>query len=181
MATAADLLAATRDPRNHDLYREQCELEIASTFSFQANKWLSDVAPELLTETQRARLPQAKVRAAKREEIESEIPTHLLYVKGWPLAVPTFQEASLIAENRRRIAEVMGIDIQHTTALSVSHRYAELIRLKEEKESRRQQARSAAHCSETELRLNESGQAQLFSWSTLNTNPLSTTTALLSK
>lgn len=181
MATAADLLAATRDPRNHDLYREQCDLEIASTFSFQANKWLSDLAPELLTETQRARLPQAKVRAAKREEIESEIPTHLLYVKGWPLAVPTFQEASFIAETRRRIAEVMGIDIQHTTALSVSHRYAELIRLKEEKESRRQQARRASHCSETQLGLNESGQAQLFCWSTLNTNPPSTTTALLSK
>lgn len=141
MATAGDLLAATRDPRNHDLYREQCGLEISSTFSFQANKWLSDIAPELLTETQRARLAQAKVKAAKREEIENAIPKHLLYVKGWPLAVPTFPEAMFLADTRRRIAEVMEVDIQHTTALSVSHRYAELIRLKEEKERTRKQAR----------------------------------------
>jgi len=141
MATAADLLAATRDPRNHDLYREQCDLEISSTFSFQANKWLSDIAPELLTETQRARLPQAKIKAAKREEIESAIPKHLLYVKGWPLAIPTLQEATFIAATRRRIAEVMEIDVQHTTALSVSNRYAELIRLKEKKEGKRTHGR----------------------------------------
>ena len=162
MATAGDLLAATRDPRNHDLYREQCALEISSTFSFQANKWLSDVAPELLTETQRARLRQAKVKAARRQEIESAIPKHLLYVKGWPLAVPSFQEAMFLAETRRGIAEVMEIDVQHTTALTVSHRYAELIRLKEEKERTREQARNAAHYSKTQFALENSGQAQLF-------------------
>ena len=172
MATAGDLLAATRDPRNHDIYREQCGLEIASTFSFQANKWLSDIAPELLTETQRARLAQAKVRAAKREEIESAIPKHLLYVKGWPLAVPTLQEAIFLADTRRRIAEVMEIDIQHTTALSVSHRYAELIRLKEEKERTRKHSRDATQNFYREFALDNSGQAQLFNWSKLITSAL---------
>jgi hypothetical protein len=49
MATTGDLSAATRDPRNHDLYRDQCELEISSTFAFRANKWLSDIAPEILS------------------------------------------------------------------------------------------------------------------------------------
>lgn len=131
MATLSDLLAATRDPRNHDLYREQCELEISSTFSFQANKWLSDVAPQLLTASQRERLPVAKIKAAKREEIESRIPSHLLYVKGWPVAMPTIEEATLIAETRQRVAEVMEIEVHHTTAPSVSNRYADLIRLKE--------------------------------------------------
>jgi len=168
MATAADLLAATRDPRNHDLYREQCDLEISSTFSFRANKWLSDIAPQLLTETQRARLPQAKIKAAKREEIESAIPKHLLYVKGWPLAIPTLQEATFIAATRRRIAEVMEIDVQHTTALSVSNRYAELIRLKEKKEGKRTHGRKPEQYSKTEFALNDSGQAQLFNWSNLN-------------
>jgi hypothetical protein len=43
MATKHDLLAATNDPHNHEIYREQCELEIASTFSFQSNLWLSDL------------------------------------------------------------------------------------------------------------------------------------------
>lgn len=176
MATAGDLVAATRDPRNHDIYREQCGLEIASTFSFQANKWLSDIAPELLTETQRASLAQAKVRAAKRDEIESAIPKHLLYVKGWPLAVPTLQEAIFLADTRQRIAEVMEIDIQYTTALSVSHRYAELIRLKEEKERTRKrtrkQARDATLCFTKEFALDNSGQAQLFNWSKLITSAL---------
>jgi 3'-phosphoadenosine 5'-phosphosulfate sulfotransferase (PAPS reductase)/FAD synthetase len=59
MATPTDLFAATRDPRNHERYRDQCEVEISSTFAFQANKWLSDVAPELLTRSQISRLPQA--------------------------------------------------------------------------------------------------------------------------
>ena len=40
------------------------------------------------SESQRARLAQAKIKAAKREEIESAIPKHLLYVKGWPVAMP---------------------------------------------------------------------------------------------
>lgn len=131
MATAADLFAATRDPRNHELYREQCELEISSTFAFQANKWLSDVAPELLTESQRLRLPQAKLKAAKREEIESRIPSHLLYVKAWPVAMPTLEEATFIADTRLRVAELMEIEVHHTTAPSVLNRYADLIRLKE--------------------------------------------------
>lgn len=144
MATSADLFAATRDPRNHELYREQCELEISSTFAFQANKWLSDVAPDLLSDCQRARLAQAKIKAAKREQIEGAIPNHLLYVKGWPVAMPTLEEASFIAQTRRRIAEVMEIEVQHTTALSVWNRYAELIQLKELKAQTKKHRRIAA-------------------------------------
>jgi 3'-phosphoadenosine 5'-phosphosulfate sulfotransferase (PAPS reductase)/FAD synthetase len=137
MATTGDLSAATRDPRNHDLYRAQCELEISSTFAFRANKWLSDIAPEILSESQHGRLSLAKIKAAKREAIESAIPKHLLYVKGWPIAIPTLEEASLIAETRLRLAEVMEVNVQYTTAVAVLNRYAELIRLKEEKASRK--------------------------------------------
>jgi 3'-phosphoadenosine 5'-phosphosulfate sulfotransferase (PAPS reductase)/FAD synthetase len=144
MATATDLFAATRDPRNHELYRQQCELEISSTFSFQTNKWLSDVATELLTASQRLRLPQAKIKAAKREEIESRIPSHLLYVKGWPVAMPTLEEANLIAQTRQRVAELMEIEVHHTTAPSVSNRYADLIRLKELKARTKKQRPSSA-------------------------------------
>jgi 3'-phosphoadenosine 5'-phosphosulfate sulfotransferase (PAPS reductase)/FAD synthetase len=144
MATSADLFAATRDARNHKLYREQCELEISSTFALQPNKWLSDVAPDLLSGNQRERLAQAKIKAAKREEIESTIPTHLLYVKGWPVAIPTLEEASLIADTRRRVAAVMEIEVDHTTALSVCHRYADLIKLKELKEQTKKHRRKAS-------------------------------------
>lgn len=153
MGATADQVAATRDPRNHDLYREQCELEISSTFAFQANKWLSDVAPQLLTATQRARLIQAKKKAANREQIESRIPTHLLYVQGWPVAMPTSEEAKLIADTRQQVASIMGIEVQYTTADSVLNRYSELIRLKEAKERSKQKGnRAASHdCVQAQL------------------------------
>jgi hypothetical protein len=131
MAKKIDLKAATRDSRNHPIYREQCELEIASTFSFQDKQWLSDIAPELLTEDQRTRLALAKVAAEERAQTESVIPKHLLYVKGWPTVMPTQAEAELLAEVRREIGRVMGLDVKYTEANEVLGRYAELMALKE--------------------------------------------------
>lgn len=164
MGATADQLAATRDPRNHDLYREQCELEISSTFAFQANKWLSDVAPELLTATQRARLIQAKIKANNRAEIENQIPTHLLYVQGWPIAMPTPEEAKLIADTRQQVAQIMAIEVQHITAESVLNRYAELIRLKEAKARTKQKSYKAASP--------DCGQPQLFTLESSKTSSL---------
>jgi len=46
-------------------------------------------------------------------------------------AMPTLEEASFIAQTRRRIAEDMEIEVHHTTAVSVWNRYSELIQLKE--------------------------------------------------
>ena len=143
MATTPDHAAGTRDPRNQDLYREQCELEISSTFAFQDGKWLSDVAPHLLTESQRKRLTQAKVKAEQREETERVIPKHLLYVKGWPVSQPTLEECAFLAERRRAVASIMEIQVEHTTAISVWNRYAALLRLKEEKSERRRRKKAA--------------------------------------
>jgi 3'-phosphoadenosine 5'-phosphosulfate sulfotransferase (PAPS reductase)/FAD synthetase len=135
MSSGPDLTAATRDPRNHDLYREQSELEIASTFSFQDGQWLSDIAPDLLTGEQRERLPQAKLRAKQREQIEALIPQHLLYVKGWPTVMPTPDEAELIAEVRREVSRVMEIEVKYTSAEEVTARYAELMAQNEAKKA----------------------------------------------
>src|SRR5262249_46384039 len=110
--------------------------------------------PELLSATQRARLIQAKIKATNREEIESQIPTHLLYVQGWPVAMPTPEEAKLIAETRQQVAEIMEIEVQHITAASVLNRYAELIRLKEAKARTKQRGYIAAS--------HDCGQGQLF-------------------
>jgi 3'-phosphoadenosine 5'-phosphosulfate sulfotransferase (PAPS reductase)/FAD synthetase len=137
MATVNNLAAGTRDPRNHDLYREQCELEIVSTFSFQDSQWLSDVAPELLTEDQRQRLPLSKEAGQLREQIESVIPKHLLYVKGWPVVMPTMAEAQMLADIRKRTGEIMGLPVKYTTALDVWNRYDELMRLNEERQSKK--------------------------------------------
>lgn len=136
MSSALDLKAACRDPRNHDIYRRQCELEIVSTFSFQDGQWLSDIAPEVLTQDQRDRLVVAKLRAERRESLESAIPDHLLYVKGWPTVMPTRIEAELIASIRRQVGETMELPVQYTTADTVIARYAELMAANEQKRKR---------------------------------------------
>jgi hypothetical protein len=91
----------------------------------------------LLTEGQRQRLPLAKEAARLRVEIESVIPKHLLYVKGWPAVMPTMAEAQMLADIRVRTSEVMGLPVKYTTALQVWNRYDELMRLKDEKDQKK--------------------------------------------
>lgn len=127
MATLADLLAATQDPANHDIYREMVQLEIVSGFSFQSSRWLGDVRPDLLTQQQLAGLALAKQRAFQRELIESRIPAHLLYTKGWPTVMPTVPEAKKLAEVRSTVGALMGIEVLYTTAGDIRARYKELM------------------------------------------------------
>lgn len=126
LSNAADMLSATKAKQNRSLYREQVELEIKSTFSFQQG-WLGDVAPHLLSSGQRKRLEEAKVKAAKREELESRIPKHLVYVKGWPVVVPTLAEATLLADARTQINDLLGLSCSYTTPTAVIKRYKELM------------------------------------------------------
>jgi len=127
MSSDADKIAAATCPDNADLYREMVDLEIESTFAFQGSSWLGDVAPHLLTEEQRAGLIVAKERARLRVAHEAWLPDHLLYVKGWPTVMPTISEASYIAQMRREVAELLGVDVQYTTAETVLWRYGYLM------------------------------------------------------
>lgn len=127
MSAVKDLVAAASCPDNHDVYRRMVELEVTSTYAFQGGKWLGDVAPHLLSADLIDRLQKAKVAAQLRQEAESRIPKHLLYVKGWPTAMPTLEEAQLLADIRNRVASLVGLDIQFTTASAVLERYAQLI------------------------------------------------------
>jgi 3'-phosphoadenosine 5'-phosphosulfate sulfotransferase (PAPS reductase)/FAD synthetase len=127
MQNKADQLAATTCPDNHNTYREQVDLEIASTFAFQGANWLGDVAPHLLTPDQTTRFAGVKLRAARRARAEARIPKHLLYTKGWPTVMPTPAEAELIAEVRRDVAAAVGISIGYTTGAEVLARFAELM------------------------------------------------------
>lgn len=123
LASAGDLRAAATCDDNAAIYRELVDLEIRSTFSFQSGKWLGDVAPALLDSGTRERLLEAKERARRREAAEATIPPHLLYQKGWPLAVPTAQEASLLAGVRREVAAAVGLDIDYPTPDQIIGRY----------------------------------------------------------
>ena len=136
MQNEADMTASASCPDNSDVGREMVDLEIASTFAFQGSRWLGDVLYHLLTDEQRAGLAVAKERAARREAIEARIPEHLLYTKGWPTVMPTRDEAELLAGVRREIAAELDIKVACTTADEVIDRFAELMRLKDERDAR---------------------------------------------
>ncbi len=130
LGSQADLLGTTLHEESHDLYREQVQLEIDSSFSFQDNKWLGDIAPHLLTPAMCAGLYEAKQRAVVREQAEAQIPPHLLYTKGWPTCMPTQQEARLLASVRRAVSTTVHFPVQYTDADSVYGRYADLMAAK---------------------------------------------------
>lgn len=132
LASAADLKASAACPDNADVYRLMVELEAESTFSFTSS-YLGDVAPELLGDDLAGRLTEAKTKAARREEAEARIPKHLLYVKGWPVVVPTIAEAELMAEVRREVGELLGLDVKYTDAASIIDRHQELMYLADHK------------------------------------------------
>lgn len=127
MSNIDDLRASTTCPDNAEIYREMVQLEVDSTFAFQA-KWLADVAPQLLDTSTLEAVETAKWRAKEREAAEAWLPDHLLYTKGWPTVLPTLAEAEKIAAMRERVADVVGLEVCHyTTAESVRDRYAELM------------------------------------------------------
>lgn len=133
MSSASDLRAASMCADNSEAYVALVELEAASSFAFQGKKWLADVAPHLLSPELRARVANAKGVAEERRRIEAELPTSLLFVKGWPTAVPTLAEAELIASVRKRVSKLLGFQSQYLTAESVTARYTYLIEQRAQK------------------------------------------------
>ncbi|MBI3654109.1 MAG: phosphoadenosine phosphosulfate reductase family protein [Acidobacteria bacterium] len=122
-----DLRAASKCEDNAELYREMVALEIETTFSFQSGQWLGDIAPHLLPVGTLDLLLEAKQRARQREAAEAHIPKSMLYVKGWPVAVPTFDEAVMLSEVRHSVSQAVGIATGFTEPDSIIARYQELI------------------------------------------------------
>lgn len=127
MGNARDLAAAASCPDNHEIYRRMVSLEIKSTFAFQGARWLADVAPDLLDEATRTLVNEAKQKSILRASIEQQIPKDLLYSKGWPTRVPTFEEAVIIAHVRREVAALLSVWIDWTTPEGVISRFQELL------------------------------------------------------
>ncbi|MBB5546553.1 phosphoadenosine phosphosulfate reductase domain-containing protein [Paraburkholderia fungorum] len=130
MSAQRDLRAAASCEDNHDLYRSMVELEADSTFAFQGNSWLADVAPDLLSTPLLERVMHSKQAARERQAIEGELPEHLLFTAGWPTAMPTVQEADLIASVRRRVSGLVGLDADYLTGEDVIDRYSLLMQIK---------------------------------------------------
>ncbi len=127
MSSLHDLRAAAGCSDNHDIYRAMVELEAASSFAFQRQRWLADVAPHLLSDSLAKAVARAKAAAERRQTIEAELPAHLLFSAGWPTARPTMAEATLLASVRRRVAGTLGFAIEHTGPEAVIARYDALL------------------------------------------------------
>lgn len=126
MQSHADRLAATACTDNHDLYRRMVDLEARSTFAFQGDSWLADTAPHLLSSLTLQAIEKSKAKALIRQKIESVIPKHLLYTKGWPTCVPTYREAVMLCDVRCKVSSVIGIDIDYVEPRPLIWRYEEL-------------------------------------------------------
>ncbi|MHB8596720.1 MAG: hypothetical protein ACYDER_07910 [Ktedonobacteraceae bacterium] len=127
MGNLSDLATSAACPDNQDLYREQVDIEISSSFSFQSGHWLGDIAPALLSQEQQRGLAEAKRRAALREQAEARIPRHLLYAKGWPTVMPTWEEAHLLSEVRCIVADTLELVIGYRDPETILARYAQLM------------------------------------------------------
>lgn len=133
LASIGDLRAAASAAGNVDLYRHLVAMEARSTFSFQAGRWLGDVAPSVLSPGLAADLAQAKLDAAERLRIEAAMPAGLRYVKGWPVRLPSLEEAELIAGARRQIIGRHGIGDLFPTGPAVLARFEQLMAAKKAK------------------------------------------------
>ncbi len=129
-----DKRAALRAEETHPAYRRICRLEVHSGFSFQAGLWLSDLAPHLLDQEVREEIPHAKERARQRALVEARIPARLLYEKGWPTCIPTWEEAALLAEIRQDIARINGMDIDYSEPAAIITRFSELMEIRRQRE-----------------------------------------------
>jgi 3'-phosphoadenosine 5'-phosphosulfate sulfotransferase (PAPS reductase)/FAD synthetase len=130
MGAQADLHAALSDPRNRDIYERMCKLEAQSGFGFQS-KWLMELDPLFA-----GILEIAKGRATHRKEVESRIPKHLEYSKGWPTCIPTQEEAELLARVRWEICALYGWPKRYCMADDIIARYQELMAAKKVKDAK---------------------------------------------
>ena len=137
MSSLPDMRAAVRQPETGPLYRRMVALEAASGFSFQAGRWLGDLAPDLLDGALLARLERAKEVAALRRAAEARIPKGMRFVKGWPTRPVTEAEAELLAGVRTEVAMVTGFTADYLEPAAIQGRYNELMARKARRRRKR--------------------------------------------
>lgn len=149
MGSEGDIIVSTDCEDHQDLYREEVDIEILSSFSFQKGRWLGDVRPNLLTESQQRGLVEAKRRATIREAAEKRIPKHLRFTRGWPTIMPTGEEAHLLAQVRCTVADTLEIIINYRDPESILGRYAQLMAIQAEKQRAQELAMKVSRSAST--------------------------------
>lgn len=133
MASIKDMQAAASAAGNVELYLHLVAMEANSTFSFQPDRWLADIAPSLHSPGLQADLIVGRRRAAERQAIEAAMPPELRYVKGWPPRGPSWHEAQAISTARALILGHHGMENIYPTPGHIRERFDELIALKQHK------------------------------------------------
>ncbi len=105
---------------------EQIDIEIISPFAFQSGHSLGSIASDFLTPGQLPSLAEAKMHAAICEQTEACILRHPFYTKGWPTALPSLEEASLLSQVRQVVADMLELEIKYRDSASILDRYREL-------------------------------------------------------
>ncbi|MBB4617978.1 phosphoadenosine phosphosulfate reductase family protein [Sphingomonas abaci] len=126
LASENDINVAARAPGNRGVYLHLVDQEARTTFSFQQNRWLGDVAPDLLPASLAQDLARGQALATERRDLEASLPANLRYVKGWPQRVPSLGEATIIHAVRARILKMHRLETPFTTPVQVRERIAEL-------------------------------------------------------
>jgi 3'-phosphoadenosine 5'-phosphosulfate sulfotransferase (PAPS reductase)/FAD synthetase len=127
LASLHDLGAATDAPDNLDLYIHLVAMEADSTFSFQPQRWLADIAPALLPGSLLRDVERAKRSAGERRQIEAGMPAGLRFVKGWPPRLPTPAEATRIAVARGAILDRHRLQNIFPDGPAIFFRFAQLL------------------------------------------------------
>jgi 3'-phosphoadenosine 5'-phosphosulfate sulfotransferase (PAPS reductase)/FAD synthetase len=126
LASANDIGVAARAPGNLGAMIRLVSIEGATGFSFQPDRWLGDVAPDLLPTALLTKLTEGKRRADDRRRLEASLPANLRYVKGWPQRIPSIEEAGTIATVRGSILAMYGLSTPYGDGPRVRDRIAEL-------------------------------------------------------
>lgn len=127
LQSAADLIAAASVPETLPLLHRIVDLEIASTFAFQGNRWLGDVRPDLLGPERLSAFQNTKIAALRRVTIEAKITKPMRYVSGWPTRMLTDAEAEILAIARQSMGTLFGIKPLYLDVPSIHGRYADLM------------------------------------------------------
>src|SRR6185312_10781575 len=131
MGSLPDLIIASKLDEHLDTYLALVDLECRSTFAFQGNRWLADVAPDRIGEDLRTRIALAKAAAAERRAAEATIPPELLFdSKGWPSFVPDASQAQLLAGVRRQVGDAVRLPVKYTDAEAIRSRYSDLLSIR---------------------------------------------------
>lgn len=126
LAGLNNLVVSSQCAGNHSAYRQIVDLELKSGFSFQPNRWLADVSPQVLQRQQQLQVVAAKQSAEARRQLEGQLPADLRFTRGWPPRIPTLDEATTICRVRTALTARHGLANKWATPAAVRERFAEL-------------------------------------------------------